>query len=464
MSEVTVEKITQEIFRAYDIRGVVGETLSVEVLYQIGCALGTLASSQGESTIVVARDGRLSGGKFLTALSKGILSTGVDVIDIGKVPTPLLYFATVHTGYASGVMITGSHNPPEYNGVKMVVGGKTLAGEDIQEVYRCIQSQKFSVGEGSLRREEMKSTYIDAVLADVTLSRPLKIVVDCGNGVAGAVAPKLFKQMQCAVRALYCDVDGAFPNHHPDPSKPENLQDLIQVVRQEKADIGLAFDGDGDRLGIVTQSGKIIWPDRQLILLAKDVLSRNPGATIIYDVKSTRHIAECTREMGGKPLMCRSGHSYVKALMRETGALLGGEMSGHIFIKERWNGFDDALYAAARFLEIVANDGRTVDEIFSEIPESISTPELTIAIAEDKKFQFVESLVETGDFGEQAEVNTIDGLRVDFPDGWGLVRASNTTPCLVLRFEAETNEALIRIQEIFRAQLRALAPAIELPF
>ncbi len=452
------------IFRAYDIRGVVGETLTEEIVYEIGRALGSEAFARGQQTVVVARDGRLSGPTLSEALGNGLRAAGRDVIDIGRVPTPVLYFATHYLNTGSGVMLTGSHNPPDYNGLKMVLKGDTLAEGDIQALRRRIEKSDYSSGSGSYRRQEILADYIQTITQDVRLKRPLKVVVDCGNGVAGDSAPKLLRALGCDVVELYCcEVDGHFPNHHPDPSQPENLQDLIAAVPRHQADLGLAFDGDGDRVALVDAKGGIIWPDRQLMLYAKDVLSRNPGATIIFDVKCSRHLVKFITKHGGQPLMWKTGHSLIKRKMKEIGALLAGEMSGHIFFKERWFGFDDGLYTAARLLEILAADERPVSEIFAELPDAVSTPELRVDLREGEQTVFMQRLLELAQF-KGAVLTTIDGLRADFEDGWGLVRASNTTPSLILRFEANTDAALKRIQNDFRAVMHKTDPAVKLPF
>jgi len=456
--------ITKKIFRAYDIRGTVPDELNVETVELIGRALGTLTKRKGESKILVARDGRESGPELSEALKKGLISTGCEAVDVGMVPTPLLYFATKTTGISSGLMLTGSHNPSQYNGIKSVIAGKTLFGDDVTGVYQSIVEKDFETGAGSLSsHDNIIEEYVERVCSDVTLSRPLKVVIDCGNGVAGVVAPALFERLGCDVIPLFCEVDGRFPNHHPDPSKPENVKDLIEKVLAEKADIGLAFDGDGDRLGVVTSAGDVIWPDRQMILLSEDVLLRNPGASIIYDVKCTKNLKQSIEGKGGKAIMSRTGHSFVKAALIETGAALAGEMSGHIFFQERWYGFDDGLYTAARLLEVLSKDARSTSEVFAEVPDSLNTPELQIAIDDSLKFGFIDDLVEQASF-DDGDVCTIDGLRVDFSDGWGLVRASNTTPCVVMRFEADNEKSLNRIQDLFKAELLAIDKTLELPF
>ncbi len=457
--------IDRGIFRAYDIRGVLGKTLSAEVAHQIGRAIGSEAQDRGLREIVVARDGRLSGPELAAALIEGLRSAGCDVIDIGAAPTPVLYFATYQLNTGSGVVVTGSHNPPDYNGFKIMLGGETLSEGAIQELYARITENRLSEGNGGLQTMDMSRDYIDRIAGDVMIERKLKVVVDCGNGIAGGIAPTVLEEIGCEVQPLYCEVDGKFPNHHPDPSDEHNLKDLILTVKQMKADIGLAFDGDGDRLGVVTADGEVIYPDRLLMLFAKDVLTRNPGAAIIYDVKCTGKLQSLILQAGGSPIMWKTGHSLIKAKMRETDAELAGEMSGHFFFRERWYGFDDGIYAAARLVEILAADpaGRSAQEIFSSLPKDVSTPELKIPIKEGENHRFVEKFREKAQF-EGARVTTIDGVRADWPDGWGLVRASNTTPVLVLRFEADTGLALLRIQNAFRDQLHAINPQLKLPF
>jgi phosphomannomutase/phosphoglucomutase len=461
-AEVAVDR---SIFRAYDIRGVLGKTLTAGVARQIGRAIGSEAQHRGLKEIIVARDGRLSGPELAAALIEGLRGSGCNVIDIGAVPTPVLYFATYHLNAGSGVMVTGSHNPPDYNGFKIVLGGETLAEDAIVDLYARISENRLASGSGGLQTMDVVSDYIERITGDVLLERKLKVVVDCGNGIAGAVAPQVLEGIGCEVQPLYCEVDGNFPNHHPDPSEPHNLQDLILSVKQMNADLGLAFDGDGDRLGVVTAGGEIIYSDRLLMLFARDVLTRNPGATIIYDVKCTGKLQSWILQAGGSPIMWKTGHSLIKAKMRETEAELAGEMSGHIFFRERWYGFDDGIYAAARLMEILAADaeGRSAQEIFDGLPKGVSTPELKIPMVEGEHYRFIERFREKSSF-EGARVTTIDGVRADWPDGWGLVRASNTTPVLVLRFDADTAEALARIQDTFRKQLLALDASLKLPF
>lgn len=461
---VVEHSVDPSIFRAYDIRGIVGESLTVESVYALGRALGSLAQEIGERRIVVGRDGRLSGPVLFEALCKGLVATDCDVIELGIVPTPLLYYATYLLETTSGVMLTGSHNPPEYNGLKMVVGGEALSEEGIKNLYQRVMKKQYLQGAGKRREVDIVGHYINQLTDDIDLVRPLKIVVDGGHGVAGDVAARLYRQLGCEVDELYCNVDGNFPDHHPDPSQPENLQDLIQRVREVQADVGLAFDGDGDRLGVVTSQGKVIWPDRLLMLFAKSMLAENPGAKIIYDVKCTSHLAGFIRDFGGQPIMWKTGHSFIKAKLAETQALLAGEMSGHVFFKDRWYGFDDAIYAGARLLEILANEADASDTLFNLIPDSINTPEMKIHVSEKEKFSLMQRLIDQADFAEAEEVNTIDGVRVNFADGWGLVRPSNTTPCLILRFEAANEIVLTKIQELFRHWLLSVQGDLVLPF
>jgi phosphomannomutase/phosphoglucomutase len=457
--------VSRNMFRAYDIRGVLGKTLNADVARLIGRAIGSEMASRGLKTIAIGRDGRLSGPSLSAALVEGLRATGANVTDVGAVPTPVTYFAAQYLELGSCVSITGSHNPPDYNGFKIVLGGETLAEEAIQKLYTRIVNNDFASGEGTLEKRDIADDYISRIAGDVILARPLKVVIDCGNGIAGAIAPRLFDRLGATVVPLYCEVDGNFPNHHPDPSDLHNLEDLILTVKQVKADLGLAFDGDGDRLGVVTPTGEVIFPDRTLMLFARDVISRNPGATIIFDVKCTGKLAPFIEQAGGVPLMWRTGHSLIKGKMRETGAALAGEMSGHFFFKERWYGFDDGLYAAARLLEILSADAqqRMPQQVFESLPNSVSTPELKIEMAEGEHYKFMERFKKEAKFAG-ASINTIDGVRADWPDGWGLVRASNTTPVLVLRFDAENMEALKRVQDMFRAQLLAINPKLKLPF
>ncbi|MGZ8180500.1 MAG: phosphomannomutase/phosphoglucomutase [Methylobacter sp.] len=453
------------IFRAYDIRGIVGKTLTKEVVYDIGRALGTQAKEQGCKKIVVGRDGRTSSPALAESLTNGIIATGLNVLDIGMVPTPVLYFVAKHTEGRSGVMVTGSHNPADYNGLKIVINGETLSGEKIQQLKTCMDNQAYAVGEsGSIEQNsQFSNEYIGLISEDIHIARSMTVVLDCGNGVAGELGPKLLKTLGCEVMELFCDIDGTFPNHHPDPSNPKNLHELIATVKHYKADIGIAFDGDGDRLGVVDSNGKIIWPDRQMMLFAKDVLAGKPGSEIIYDVKCSRHLADQITKYGGRPTLWKTGHSLMKAKLKETGAKLAGEMSGHIFFNDRWFGFDDALYSSARLIEILSKDTRSSAEVFAGFPDSINTPELNVALEEGENFTFIDSLLKAAKF-TGGKITDIDGMRVDFPDGWGLVRASNTTPSLVIRFEADSEAAMNSIQEQFRQLMKTIKPDITLPF
>ena len=453
----------QEIFKAYDIRGVAGETLTEAVVRDIGQAIGSEARDREVDTVVIGRDGRMSGPVLIDSLASGLMAAGCNVIDIGLAPTPVVYFAAFELDTQSAVALTGSHNPPSYNGLKMVIAGETLSGDRIQGLKERIERSDLMDGQGTRLERSLTETYISRICDDVKPARQLKVVIDCGNGVAGAVAPDLFRRLGCDVTDLYCDVDGSFPNHHPDPSQEDNLQDLIKAVAKHDADIGLAFDGDGDRLGVVAPDGTIIWPDRQMILFARDVLERQPGAEIIFDVKCTRNLAAAIREAGGRPVMWRTGHSFIKAKLKESEAALAGEMSGHIFFKERWYGFDDGLYAGARLIELLSRDPRPTQEIFDALPDSYNTPELRIEMEEGEHFKFMEELEKTANFSD-GKVSAIDGVRVDFDDGFGLVRPSNTTPMLVLRFEAENPEALERIQDRFREWILETRPDVQVPF
>ena len=458
-----VQEVNPTIFRAYDIRGVVGESLSPTIAKLIGKAIGSEAADKGQTAVVVGRDGRLSGPMLMDALIEGLKSTGRMVINIGQVPTPVMYYATYSLGTGAGVALTGSHNPSNYNGFKVMLGGKTLSGAEIQGLLTRIQDEDFVEGDGHVREQNIESDYIERITGDVTLRRPLKVVIDCGNGVAGDIAPKLFRKLGCDIEPLFCEVDGNFPHHHPDPSEPENLDAMISLIKLQKADLGIAFDGDGDRLGVVDCQGNIIWPDRQMMLFSRDVLSRNPGADIIFDVKCTNHLARVISENAGVPVMWKTGHSLVKAKLQEVNSPLAGEMSGHIFFGERWYGFDDALYAGARLLEILAEDPRPTDEIFAELPDSVNTPEIKINLEEGQPNEFMKKFIAKARF-DDAKISTIDGMRADFVDGWGLVRASNTTPCLVLRFDADNEGALEQIKERFREQMLSVDSEMVLPF
>jgi len=469
--------ISPAIFRAYDIRGVVTDTLTPDAVREIGRAYASECLERDISKAVLARDGRLSGPDLIEALSEGIRSCGMDVIDIGMVPTPVLYYATHHLETGTGIMVTGSHNPPEYNGLKMMIGGDALFGDGITALYERLQAGNLKTGKGGYSTVDVLDDYLQQITDDIKIKRPMRIITDdikikrpmriafdCGNGVAGTAAPALFDALKCESKSLFATVDGNFPNHHPDPAKLENLQDLIATVKENDLELGLAFDGDGDRVGVIDDKGNVIWPDRQMVLFAQDVLSRNPGASIIYDVKCSKVLPAAITAAGGKPDMWKTGHSFIKARIKETGALLGGEMSGHLFFKERWYGFDDALYSAARLLEILSATDRKASEIFGEIPNSINTPELNVSLAEDgAQHEFIEKFKSIAKF-DDATLTTIDGVRADFEDGWGLVRASNTTPSLVIRFEADTDEALERIQNEFRKTMAETDSSVTTPF
>ena len=455
--------ITEEIFRAYDIRGVVETALTPDTVQQIGQAFATEALSQNQKTVVIARDGRLSSPELAQRLSEGLRAGGCDVIDIGMVPTPVLYYATHKLKTGTGIMVTGSHNPPQYNGLKMLIAGNTLYGDGIKALYQMIIEGRANNGEGKYTEKDMVPEYLDTIVNDIKLDKPLNIAVDCGNGVAGVLATELFTRLGCNVTELFCEVDGNFPNHHPDPSKPENLIDLQNAMKQNALDIGLAFDGDGDRVGILDDKQNILWADRQMMLYSADVLKRKPGALIIYDVKSTTHLGSYIKNLGGEPMMWKTGHSFIKARMKETGAELAGEMSGHIFFKERWFGFDDGLYSAARMLEIISQHDEPTSTIFEALPDSFNTPELQINFDEGEHYKFMNKFIDEAKF-EDADIITIDGLRVNYANGWGLIRPSNTTPCLVLRFEANDENTLKEIQDTFRKQLLAVDNTLSLPF
>mgnify|MGYP002776347155 CR=1 FL=1 len=446
-------KVTASIYKAYDIRGVVPTTVTADIAEGIGKAFGTIALAGGEKIVAVGRDGRLSGPELSAGLVRGLVSVGIEVIDVGRVTTPMLYFAAT-TLCTSGIQVTGSHNPKDYNGFKMVMGGRAIYGDDIQAI-------RTKPG-GLVRQVDVTAAYQQRIVSDIRLSRPLKIVVDCGNGIAGATAPDIFRAIGCDVIELFSEVDGNFPNHHPDPSKPENLRDLMAALQNSDAELGLAFDGDGDRLGIVTKQGNNIYPDRQMQLFAQDVLSRVPGGTILFDVKCSQRLAPAIEAAGGKALMYKTGHSLIKAQMKAIEAAggqapLGGEMSGHIFFKERWYGFDDGTYAGCRLLEIVSKSP-DANAVLDALPTSFSTPEMNVRCQEGEAPVVVAKAVELANFAKPASVNTIDGLRVDWPDGFGLLRSSNTTPVLVLRFEGHTPEALHRIQDEMTALLLQVKP------
>ena len=456
-------KLDPHIFRAYDIRGVVEIALTPDVVEVIGQALGSLYPQC--KTVVVGRDGRLSSKTLSARLSQGLITSGVNVIDIGEVPTPILYYATHKFNTGSGVMVTGSHNPPEYNGLKMVMDSKTLHGDDIQSIYQCLEENKLvKNAPGKIQREDLLDDYIERITRDVKLTKPLRIGIDCGNGVAGPAALKLFKKLGCEVIDLYCEIDGTFPNHHPNPSEPENLDELIDIVRKNNLDIGLAFDGDGDRVGVIDNKGVVLWADRQMMLYSRDVLERNPGAKIIFDVKSSRNLGAVIEQAGGEPIMWKTGHSFIKNKMAETGALLAGEMSGHIFFKERWYGFDDALYSAARLLEIITNQDLSTSELFATLPDAVSTPEIIVHLDKDgAQHAFVQKFADQAKL-PNAQITTIDGIRADYEHGWGLVRASNTTPAIVIRFEAENDSVMEEIKSAFRKEMSKVDANLTLPF
>ena len=460
-----MKPVDPSIFKAYDIRGIVDRTLTEDAAHALGAAFGSEACARRVAEVAVGRDGRLSGPRLAAALIDGIRSTGTAVVDIGMVATPMLYFATFELGTGSGIEITGSHNPPEYNGLKMMLAGDPLYGDGLQKLRQRIDSQDFvrASQPGPLRQVDVADRYVARITGDAKLARPMKIAIDCGNGVAGAIAPRLFRALGCEVIELFCEVDGNFPNHHPDPAHPENLQDLIRCLRETDAELGFAFDGDGDRLGVVTKRGSIIFPDRQMMLFARGVLKERPGAEIIFDVKCSRHLAAQIRAFGGKPTMWRTGHSLIKAKLKETRAPLAGEMSGHIFFNDRWYGFDDALYSGSRLLEILSKVPDPSVELES-LPNADSTPELQLKTAEGENFSLVERLKKEAKFTGSLEVITIDGVRVEYADGFGLARPSNTTPVVVLRFEADSPAALRRIQQDFRSALLAVKPDAKLPF
>jgi len=461
--ESPMHTVAPEIFRAYDIRGIVGLDLTPASAERIARGVAGMARDAGHDEIVVGRDSRLSSPELAAALIAGLRAGGLDVIDLGAVTTPMTYFAAEHLGTRAAVMVTGSHNPPEYNGLKIVLAGESLSAAALQSLRARIESGDFPSGAGDCRSHDIFPAYLARIARDILLLRPLKVVLDAGNGIAGPYAPALFSALGCQVDALFCEVDGRFPNHHPDPSRPENLAALMERVRATGADLGLAFDGDADRLGVVGPEGNIVWPDRQVMLFAADMLSRHPGARVVYDVKSTRNLAPWIREHGGEPILWKTGHSLLKAKLRESGALLAGEMSGHIFFKERWYGFDDGLYAGARLVEIVSRQA-DVGAALAALPDSLNTPELQVRMAEGDPHRLIAALSGHAEFPGASEIIRVDGLRVEYPDGFGLMRASNTTPVITLRFEADTPEAMARIQSAFRAILLTARPDLSLPF
>ena len=456
-------QIDRSVFRAYDIRGIIGEQLDENAFYSIGRAISCRLQSLGRADVLVARDGRLTSDALTAALVQGLLDSGINVVDLGSAATPVMYYATHVHGVDSGLMVTGSHNPADYNGIKMVLAGTTLADADIQMLHDLVVRGEFINGRGQYQQVDIMANYIQRMLSDMKLDRPLKVVVDCGNGIAGPIVPQVIRQLGCEVIELYCDVDGRFPNHHPDPTVEANLADLKAAVAMHNADIGLAFDGDADRLGVITNQGELIWPDRLMMMYAREVLTRNPGATIVYDVKCSSHLANVITQAGGVAQMCPTGHSIVKRVMKDEHAVLAGEMSGHLFFKDRWYGFDDALYSACRLLEILSASSETVSEQFATIPNSINTPEIKIPIVDEEKFTFMQRFIEQAAFADAQRI-TIDGLRVEFPYGWGLIRASNTTPCLVARFEAHDVASLNEIQALFKVQLQEVDENLVVPF
>ena len=455
--------IDQSIFRAYDIRGIVGETLTPEIVYSIGLAIGSEAYAQNQTAITVGRDGRLSGEELVEPLIEALVATGLRVIDIGQVPTPVLYFSTYFLSTGSGVMLTGSHNPANYNGLKIMLNKATLMSESILGLYQRIQNSDFHFGSGTIEHASIVEDYVARVVGDINLKRPLKIVVDAGNGAASHIAPRVFETLGCEVVPLFCEVDGHFPNHDPDPSELKNLQTLIQTVIDQKADLGVAFDGDGDRLGLVTNSGTVIWPDRQLMCFSQAILAEHPNGEIVFDIKCSRNLEKIIRENGGIPHLSKTGHSLIKSKMLEENALLAGEMSGHIFFNDKWYGFDDGIYAGARLLEILSRQPDSCEDFFSKFPDSVNTPELKLSVSETEKFSFIQRLIANAKF-LGGHINLLDGIRVEFQNGWGLIRPSNTSPYLVLRFEADTEANLLQIQGLFREELLAIDASLLLPF
>jgi len=453
----------KNIFKAYDIRGIVGKTLKDSSVIQIGKSIGSEALEQNQKDICVGYDGRLSSPHMFNLLSKGLLSSGINVVNIGLVTTPMLYFSTHHLNTQSGIMITGSHNPPEYNGFKIVINSKTLSTDDIQALYKRIIKEEYLIGKGKISNSDLKPAYLEKIYSDIKLARPIRIAIDCGNGAASVCAEELYKGIGAIVEPLFCDIDGNFPNHHPDPSNLKNLVDLQEALKKGDSELGLAFDGDGDRLGVVSKKGEIIFPDRQLLLFAEDVLKKNPGASIIFDVKSTRHLFSWIKDKGGIPIIWKTGHSLIKAKMKEAKAILAGEMSGHMFFNDRWYGFDDGIYAGARLIEILSNFNNP-SEILEALPKSFSTPELNIKLNEGEQHKIIKILQSKAKFKNAIEIIKIDGLRVEYDYGFGLMRASNTTPVIVLRFEADSNKNLKLIQDEFKEILEAYIPQDKIPF
>ncbi len=455
--------IPKRVFRAYDIRGNAEQELTDELISQIGKAIGSMAGEMGEQTLVVGCDGRVSSPRIKSALIRSLMESGRDVIDVDVVPTPLLYFSTRHLNCRSGVMVTGSHNPAEYNGLKIVLNQQTIAAGGIQQIRERILEKNFSKGNGRMIREDIVPAYMEEVLHDVAIAVPLKVVIDAGNGTTGPIAPRLFEDLGCEVIPLFCDLDGTFPNHPPDTSNEDNLSELARVVQEKGADFGVAFDGDGDRLAVVTSSGRIVRSDTLLMIYAQDVVSRNPGADVVFDVKCSRHLSALISHHGGRPVLWKTGHAFMKEKMAETGALLGGEFSGHMFFGERWYGFDDGMYAAARLAEILSTHGESLDQSIAAFPETFNTPEILVPVPDEEKFSLIEKITESADFSP-GKVNTLDGIRVDFANGWGLLRASNTVPALTARFEADTAEALDTIKSEFRARIAEVNSELEIPF
>lgn len=457
------QPIIRSVFRAYDIRGIIGKELNEDSFYTIGLAIACYLRELDRQAIYLAQDGRLTSPSLAAALQAGLLDSGIDVVDLGAVATPVMYYATHTQGLDCGLMVTGSHNPADYNGIKMVLAGKTTTQDDIDIIYGYIHASKRLVGQGKASTLNVIPDYTQRIIADITIKRPLKVVIDCGNGIAGPVIPQVIADLGCEVIPLFCDVDGRFPNHHPDPTIESNLVDLKKAVAEHQADMGLAFDGDADRLGLITNDGQMIWPDRLMMLYARELLARVPKATIVFDVKCSSHLEKVITASGGIATMCPTGHSIVKAIMKKEQAALAGEMSGHLFFKDRWFGFDDALYSACRLLEIISASDLTVSQQFDQIPNSVNTPEIKIGIADEDKFLFMKRFSEESDFPD-ARIITIDGMRVEFAKGWGLLRSSNTTPCLVARFEAEDQESLEDIQRMFKKQIERIDSALEVPF